>query len=156
MDARITDGKRKFDYRVAGILIHNDKVLLHKRRENGAWAPVGGGCEIMEKSSNAAKREFEEETGIKVNIKKLLWVVEDFFNYDDLKIHQVAMYYLLELKGESKYTEVEEFKGIEVGKNLKFKWFDIASIETADIKPAFLKTYLNNINDNIKHLVIEE
>lgn len=43
-------------------------VLLVKRRDLPVWVVPGGGVEPKEKPNEAAKRETEEETGIKVKV----------------------------------------------------------------------------------------
>ena len=49
-----------FSYRVAGILIHNDKVLL-QRPENDDYAIIGGYVSLLETSVETLKREYQEE-----------------------------------------------------------------------------------------------
>ncbi|MBD5117103.1 MAG: NUDIX hydrolase [Ruminococcaceae bacterium] len=51
-----------------GVIIENEKgeILLQKRRDNGAWALLGGSMEIGEKFIEVAKREVFEEAGIKI------------------------------------------------------------------------------------------
>lgn len=50
----------------AGVLIHQDKVLLVKHKKVGFWLCPGGHMEDNELPHQAAEREFWEETNIKV------------------------------------------------------------------------------------------
>ncbi len=50
----------------AGILIHEQKVLLVKHKKLGIWLNPGGHIEENELPHNAAEREFFEETGVRV------------------------------------------------------------------------------------------
>jgi 8-oxo-dGTP pyrophosphatase MutT (NUDIX family) len=50
----------------AGVLIHDDKVLLVKHKKLKMWLPPGGHIEAGEQPHQAAEREFFEETNIKV------------------------------------------------------------------------------------------
>lgn len=64
-----------------GVLILNDanEVLLTLRKrppETGCWSIVGGRVEFMERLEDAAKREALEETGLEVELKRLLGVTD--------------------------------------------------------------------------------
>ena len=50
----------------AGILIHQNKVLLVKHKKLGIWLNPGGHLEANEVPHQAAEREFWEETSIRV------------------------------------------------------------------------------------------
>lgn len=56
----------KLCYTVAGVLIHEEKVLLIKHKKAGFWMPPGGHVDENELPHVASEREFWEETGIKV------------------------------------------------------------------------------------------
>jgi len=63
----------------ASVLIESDgKVLLTRRKHNpqkGMWVPPGGFVDWDEDPRRAAIRECEEETGLKVEITKLVDVI---------------------------------------------------------------------------------
>lgn len=52
----------------SGYLVQDSKVLLVHHNKFDKWVPAGGHIEIGETPSEAAIREFEEETGIKVEV----------------------------------------------------------------------------------------
>jgi len=56
--------KPKFCYTAAGILIHENKVLLVKHKKLKIWLNPGGHIEAGELPHEAAQREFLEETGV--------------------------------------------------------------------------------------------
>lgn len=60
------------NHSVAGILFKDNyqQVLLIKRRDLPVWTLPGGGIEPGESTSEAALREFQEETGYQVKIKR--------------------------------------------------------------------------------------
>ena len=47
------------------------KVLLTRRKDTGQWCLPSGGVEPGESVSEACQREVEEETGLKVRVKRL-------------------------------------------------------------------------------------
>ena len=63
---------------VYGILIENNKILLSKQYDGYDFP--GGGIEIHETIEEALKREFFEETGIKVELIKTVACETSFFN----------------------------------------------------------------------------
>ena len=83
----------KVRVRVGGILIESGKILLLKHDGVGPaeylWSPPGGGMEFGADASANLKREFNEETGLEVEVKKLLFVNE----FMDAKIHAIELFY---------------------------------------------------------------
>ena len=55
-----------FVYACSGYLVEGKKVLLVNHKGWDKWVPPGGHLEPGETFSQAAEREFEEETGLKV------------------------------------------------------------------------------------------
>lgn len=70
----------KLRVRVCGILIEEGKILLIKHRSIGKkgilWAPPGGGMQFGESAEETIRREFEEETGLKVKVQRYLFTHE--------------------------------------------------------------------------------
>lgn len=66
--------------RVAACVVVFDarnRLLLHKRTDNGQWSLPGGVIEPHETASAAAVREVEEETGYEVEVTRLVGVYSD-------------------------------------------------------------------------------
>lgn len=108
------DIKEKVEVIVFRNLNKEREFLVLKRREEkgGAWQPVTGGVEKKEDVLDAAKRELEEETGIKEYIRIIDKV--HFFKY----------------KNEDRVVLDEYVFGVEVSPNVKVK----ISGEHVDIK----------------------
>jgi 8-oxo-dGTP pyrophosphatase MutT (NUDIX family) len=49
-------------------IVHGSKVLLHRHPKQGLWLPPGGHIERDELPHEAALREIEEETGLKLHL----------------------------------------------------------------------------------------
>ncbi len=146
-----------FNVRSAGIVIKNGKVLMQKRKGDKFYALPGGGVEKDEFSIAALKREFIEECGeANFSAEKLLFVCECKFNYGGKSFQQLGFYYLLEPSSEFTLDKNLDFAGIEEEKGIEFKWLDLSSIENAPIKPDFLKKHLNNLPNEVTHILIEE
>jgi 8-oxo-dGTP diphosphatase len=93
-------------------------VVLVKRANDpyrGKWALPGGFVEYGERVEDAARREAEEETGLKVELQRLLGVYSDLGR--DPRGHTISICYLscpvdCDLKAGSDATEVKIFKRV--------------------------------------------
>jgi 8-oxo-dGTP pyrophosphatase MutT (NUDIX family) len=59
---------------VTAVTIRDEKVLLVKRSDNGAWTAVTGIVEPGENPADCAAREVSEETGVSARATRLAWV----------------------------------------------------------------------------------
>ena len=79
MDITIDIENYKLNVRAAGIIIHNNKVLLHRNINENHYALIGGRVEIGENSADTVKREIKEELGKDVEITGYISTIENFF-----------------------------------------------------------------------------
>lgn len=157
MDVKIKNDNLIFNYRVVGVIIHDNKILFQKRKDDKFWALVGGRCKLNEISTNAIKRELKEELDLNeiVNVE-LLWFAENFFEYKDDKIHEISLYFNIKLSENEPIYLSDEFEGKEENKNLVFKWFNIEELNNISIKPDFLKSSLINLSKSKNHYIEKE
>lgn len=147
-------GNFRFNYRAVGVIFHSDRVLLHKSARDNFWALPGGRVEFMESAHDTLKREMREELGIAVAIARLLWVVENFFEYGGKSHHELGLYFLLSLEEPSTLPKrTGAFPGIEADRDLIFQWHDLEAIEAIALYPRFLKTALKSPPQRIEHIV---
>ncbi|GAA0194282.1 ADP-ribose pyrophosphatase YjhB (NUDIX family) [Brevundimonas nasdae] len=95
------------------------RVLLCKRLkapEAGFWNIVGGKVDMMEHSADAARREAEEESGLKIGAVDFLCLSEEIIPADGQ--HWVSLMYLTrDFTGEPSLTEPDKLSDIG--------WFDL-------------------------------
>jgi 8-oxo-dGTP pyrophosphatase MutT (NUDIX family) len=56
------------------IVVDDGRVLLQRRRDNDSWGYHGGSLELGERTEETARRELEEETGLRAEELELLGV----------------------------------------------------------------------------------
>lgn len=79
----LTQFKAKICLTAAGLLLHEQRVLLVKHKKLGIWLAPGGHIEADELPHQAAEREFWEEAGIKVQAIDLLQPIADEGSTDE-------------------------------------------------------------------------
>ena len=114
-------------------------------KEAPFWLLPGGRCEMGESSPEAITREMQEELEIPVKIERLLWVVENFFEYNHFHFHEIAFYYLLSMPSGCVLLDKPTFTAQDTGVTLYFQWFDLHELEPLELYPTFLKTGLQNL-----------
>ena len=146
-----------FKFRVSGIIIKDNKILLVDMDDSNFLCLPGGYVELGETTEEACLRELEEEVGKKFKIDEYCGVIENFFrNKFNKNIHEISFYYTLtplEKLDTTNFTLMENNKGNII--KLDFKWVDIEELEKYDIRPNFLKMILKN-NLKFNHIVINE
>jgi 8-oxo-dGTP pyrophosphatase MutT (NUDIX family) len=147
------DGVR-FVVRSAGIALRGNHVLLHRSPDEDFWSLPGGRCELNEATNDALRREMQEELGIDVQVERLLWVVENFFEYDGRNCHEIGFYYLMSIADQSPlHDRGDEFLGDEFGLPLIFKWHDMQELDSLAVYPVFLRKGLRSLPHTVAHVV---
>ncbi|NEJ73698.1 NUDIX domain-containing protein [Rhizobium phaseoli] len=106
-----------------GVVIMRDaKILLYKRLrppEAGYWNIVGGKVDHMEPAEQAARREAEEETGLKIGRIEKIGMTEQIIDTD--RQHWISLLYLAcDVEGEPQLTEPDKLSD--------FGWFPLTDL----------------------------
>ena len=147
------EDNNRFNYRMAGICIHNGKVLLHKLESDKYWTLPGGRSELQEDTRTTVAREFKEETGYAVEVGRPIFFVENFFEHKGHDWHEVSVYYDVQFPQDSPCLNQEVFYGTEGNLTIVFQWFNLSETPDLPIFPAFLKERLHNIPDSLERVV---
>ena len=147
-----------FNYRVAGVAIHNGRVLLDRNTRNSYWVLPGGHPEMMEAMSDALKREVQEEIKADVEVVRLLWMLENFYHRGK-DIHELSFYFLMKIDPDSFLLKGDgPFYGDEYGQQLIFQWhpLDEAHLTSLPLYPAYLARALISIPQAPVHYVFKD
>ena len=144
-------GAARFNYRVAGIALDGDRVLLQRARD--FWFLPGGRCELLESSEETLRREMCEELGVVAHVERLLWVVETFFRHDGMSYHELGFYFLMHLPHDPALPWGDgPFVGRE-GVDSVFRWHYLDRLEQAPLYPNFLWRGLQSLPATPQHIV---
>lgn len=156
MDITIDIEDYKLNVRAAGIIIHNNKVLLHRNINENHYALIGGRVEIGENSADTVKREIKEELGKDVEITGYISTIENFFEIKGSKYHEIMFVHKIELTNEEDKNIEYTMKNIEGKDYLKYEWIDLDKIDDCPLMPSIMKDILkenkfptHKINDEL-------
>ena len=156
LDCCFIRDKNWFRYRAAAIIIENNCILLAGNEKSDYYYSVGGGVHLGETAQEAVIREVYEETGIKYEVDRLVFIHENFFTgngiFEGLQCHETAFYFLMKPMGTQKLNsnscclEGREF----------MYWIPIDGLEKLKVFPVFFKEKLTKIPDRIEHIITKE
>ena len=142
MDLTLDVQDYKLNIRSAGIIIHNGKILVHRNINSDHYALVGGRVEIGEDSITTLKREIQEEMGKDIEITGYVSTIENFFEMDDSKYHEIMFVHKADFLNEEDKKIKYTIKNIEGKDYLKYEWLDINKIDEYKIVPKAIKRIL--------------
>lgn len=153
-DVSLMIGSAKFNFRVACVLEHNGKILLHKGLVDDFWNLVGGRIKAGEYSLDALKREMKEELNIEITNAKLINVSENFFNYDNKDYHELLFVYYSKLD-KCEITNKQDFCSLDNDKII-YHWYTREEIKNIVCKPVTIYDLIYQNYNEISHNLIQD
>jgi 8-oxo-dGTP pyrophosphatase MutT (NUDIX family) len=141
MDAVFHVEHQVFNYRVAGVLIEDSKVLIHRMKNDTHWSLPGGRVKLGEDAKSSLKREMIEELALHVEAVKHLWTIENFFTYNGKEVHEVGLYFKVQASKSLPFHNGEEFT-VEEADRLVFKWVPLQNLNDYVVYPVVVKDKL--------------
>ena len=159
MDILFRTEEYVFSYRVAGICIQNEKVLLQKPTNDTAFAFPGGHVAFGETNAQTLVREFQEEIGVDISVGALKWVGEIFFPWGNKPCQQICLYYIVDVKSddiplEGRFIGKEQMEGRNF--DLEFHWVPVAELKNIEVYPTNVVELINQMNDGVQHFIYKE
>lgn len=107
---------------------------------------------LEKKTSDAAIREVYEESGLVVEVEKLLFTQENFFEMEDGLHHEIGFYYLMKDIGKQKISSNRVLDNDEEG----LVWLDINKLENYIVYPKIYNDILRKLPTKIIHSVVDD
>lgn len=149
MDITFKTEQGKFNYRVCGIITHNNKILALKDEGGPYYYLPGGRVKLHESIEEALKREMQEELKIEAEIVRPLWLHQNFFKIEKEKYHEICLYFLLDISKTGLLEKGETFMLHDGEKQLNFKWIAFEKLKEEHIYPTFIKKEIFNLPENL-------
>ncbi len=125
-----------FNFRAAGIFVHEGRLLAMTEPGIGHYYLPGGRVRINEAMEEALGREVREELGVGSRLARPLWLCESFFPLGGRQVHELAMYYLGELDWERLPALEGEFSLADSdGAEHCYRWLTEEEVKSARIYP---------------------
>ena len=127
---------QKFNLRAVCLIIKDKKILFQRFNNSEYWFLPGGRVEMMEETVETIEREIREEYGWNIKDKRLIWVVENFFNLDNKDFHELGFYYLVQIEDEIEVAD-KDFTGLE---DISLsRWIHVNELDKYPIVPEFIR-----------------
>lgn len=123
-----------------GIVIHKDKILLNEFDDGQYYNIPGGGVEPGETIKQAVVREVREETGLRVTVGDLIFVLEYEPNHCDFRFGETpALHFVFRcyLEGEDLITPptIPDYVEDKPDLRVEAKWINISDLQNINYVP---------------------
>ncbi|MCM1115826.1 MAG: NUDIX domain-containing protein [Clostridium sp.] len=158
MDMTIKTAEGYFNYRVAAVITHNQKLLVMKNNDYHSYYLPGGRVQMHESSQEAIVREIKEELHINIKECRPLWFHECFFVEDVLeeKFHELCMYYFVDIHGTGFDMFDDTFTLAEGNRLNTFEWIAFEELSNQIVYPLFIKDEIYSLPDSLTIRIDEE
>lgn len=142
MDLTVELDGKILNVRAAGMIIHNNKILVHRNINHDHYALIGGRVMVGENSIDTIKREMHEELGKEVEVEECVSVVENFFTMKGKRYHEIMFIHKVDFVNEEDKLIDYILDNIEGKDYLKYMWLDLDKIDEYIILPKVAKEIL--------------
>lgn len=149
-DCGFDDDGLWFRYRAAAIILHDGMVLMARNENDAYYYSIGGGVHHGESALDAVEREVFEETGVHMDVDRLVFIHENFFRDSESaalrgrECHELAFYFLMKYDPR---TPLNTQPGTSSTGSVEWhEWVPIDQFgQLAVMHPAFFADELDNL-----------
>ena len=142
------------NFRSAGVLIQNGKILVQREKGGNEYALPGGLVLQGETAETSVIRRYKEEADLEIKCEKLIWVEESFWEWNGKSTHSICFYYLIHLSDEHAVPD-DRFTSQIGNENVEYGWLNLTDLNKQILYPTFAKEEVFQIPDTVKHFVTQ-
>ncbi len=146
-----------FRYRAAAVILRDGQVLMARNDADPYYYSVGGAVRAGETAQEAVVREVLEETGVRMEVDRLVFVHENFFEGSEglkgLRCHEVALYFLMKVP---EGFEPRDGSLSMHGAAEHMEWLPLERFSSYRAYPAFFAEELPRLGPGVRHIVTKE
>ena len=141
------------DLRTVGVLVRNGKLLVQRNADGSEYALPGGHVKIGETTVDGLVREYKEETDADIEVGRLLWTEECFWEWNGRQAHNIAFYYQIELTDGSDIPDTGEFVSHKDNCNVVLGWMPRERLADVKIYPDFINETIWELDAPPRHYI---
>ena len=149
-DVNFSIENNRFNFRVAGFIMIDNKILLQKSPQMDFYNLPGGRVKFGESTKDAIVREIKEELCIDIDTPELFYVAENFFKWEDKDVQELVFIYKIDI--DKKYLEILEHHKVPDNATEYTYWIDVDKLQSITCKPNLIYS-LPKIKDSFTHTV---
>lgn len=149
---------QRFNYRVAGIIIVDDHVLVCREDDDDYTMLPGGRVELGEPSALSLARELAEEIALPAEVGRICATSESFYRREGEDFHELGFFYEAHLPGQGPNGNSPWLVRQDEGHDLYFFWvpLDGDALEDMNLLPRWLPGFLPKLPEAHAHIIHDE
>lgn len=155
-DMCVPCGEGLINLRVGAIIQRNGELLMTGNTRDAYLYSVGGRIKMGETAQEAVVREVLEETGVRMEVDRLVFVHENYFQIDlapnaGKPVYELCFYYLMQVPAD--FEPICESR-TEDGMTEFLRW--VRPDTPIRIYPEFFRTELEHLGPNVKFISTDD
>ncbi|WP_309570622.1 NUDIX domain-containing protein [Deinococcus sp.] len=148
-DIRLPLGGLKFSVRVAILCVRGDLLLTNSADGLNFHFLPGGALSTGETTLECARREWQEETGTRPGLLRLVGLIENFFGPPHRRQHEIGFYYRMDAPAE---LPDEPFT-VRDNEEVTCQWMPVSKFGQTPVYPLVAAQLLDVPDGEIRHIV---
>jgi ADP-ribose pyrophosphatase YjhB (NUDIX family) len=151
-------GEGRFNFRVAGIIMADDHVLICREDDDDYAMLPGGRVELGEDSRLSLTREIAEEIAMPAEVGPMIATSESFYRREGQDFHELGFFYAVTLTGQGPDGNSPWLERQDEGHDLQFHWVPLSgdALEKFNLLPRWLPDFLRDLPRTHAHVVYDE
>ncbi len=159
MDISFSTPQGRFNWRVAAVFLHQDKLLVMRDHHSPTLYLPGGRVTMGEIALDALHRELQEELSTEIAVKRPLWFHQNFFTLEPAgePFHELGLYYLADFPADCPLYQNDSFSRTDSdGVEHLYCWMPLSQLPQSDLMPAFLRERISCLPDSLEMIATRD